>query len=151
MSFANAAENDLMLLLLNNTAWANVGNAGGLQPSSVAGSLFTSLHTASVGQAGNQQTSEAAYNGYARVGIARSGAGFTVSGSNPTQGVNAVAVTYATANATGTPETEADFAVGTLSSGAGEVLWYGTLTASLIVNPGITPSYAIGALVLKAQ
>ena len=79
--WSNSSENNLMLLVFNNTAWANVGNAGGLLPSSVAGSFYISLHTADPGETGSQTTSEANYTGYARVGVARSSAGFTVSGT----------------------------------------------------------------------
>ncbi|HYV99693.1 MAG TPA: hypothetical protein VE967_19695 [Gemmatimonadaceae bacterium] len=31
MSLGNAAENDLMLLIFNNTNWANLGDATGLR------------------------------------------------------------------------------------------------------------------------
>lgn len=47
--------------LLVNLAWANVGDAAGIQPSAAAGSLYLSLHTASPGEGGTQTTSEIAY------------------------------------------------------------------------------------------
>jgi nucleoside phosphorylase len=58
---ANAAATALLTLFFNNTAWANVGNAGGLLPSSVAGSLYLSLHTSSPAEAGTQATNEISY------------------------------------------------------------------------------------------
>lgn len=56
-----SAANALLLLLLNNTDWANVGDAGGLQNSATAGSLYLSLHTSSPGEGGSQTTNEIAY------------------------------------------------------------------------------------------
>lgn len=147
--FANTAQSDLLKLLLQNTAWANVGNAGGLLGSSVAGSLFISLHTADPGAAGSQTTSEAAYGSYARVAVARSSAGWTVSGSSPTSGTNAAAITFPAA--TSGSETETWFTVGRDVSGAGEALFQGPLTSSLAVSTGITPSFAISALTVTCD
>lgn len=56
-----AAANALLLLLLNNTDWANIGDAGGLQNSAAAGSLYLSLHTSSPGEGGDQTTNEISY------------------------------------------------------------------------------------------
>ncbi len=39
-------ENSLLLLLFNNTGYAKIGDAAGILPSAVAGSLYASLHTA---------------------------------------------------------------------------------------------------------
>lgn len=155
MSLGNAAESDLLSIIFLNVAWANIGNAGGLAGSSGVGSpgsLYAALHTANPGQAGNQNTSESAYPSYTRIGVARSGAGWTITGSNPTIAENAAAVTYPQSGPGGsTPETQTYFSVGTLSSGAGEYLWYGILTAPLIVNNLITPSFAINALQCTMQ
>lgn len=144
MSASNAAENSLLLLLFQNTAFANVGNAGGLLPSSVAGSLFVALHTADPGEAGDQTTSEATYTGYARVGVARSSGGWTVSGTAPTQAANAAAVGFAACTAGSNTITH--FSIGLVTSGASVIVASGVLTASLAVSAGITPSFAIGAL-----
>jgi hypothetical protein len=144
MSASNALENSLLLLLFNNTALANVGNAGGLQPSTVAGSLFVALHTADPGEAGDQTTSEATYTGYARVGVARSSAGWTVSGTAPTIAANAAAVTFGLDTAGTNVLTH--FSVGLVSAGASVIVASGALTAPLTVNPGITPAFAIGQL-----
>ncbi len=59
---SNAAATAFLTLFFNNTAWANIGNAGGLLPSSVAGSLYLSLHTSSPGESGTQATNEIAYS-----------------------------------------------------------------------------------------
>lgn len=79
MSMSNGAETALLYILFKNTAWADVGDASGLQPSAAAGSFYIRLHTADPGEAGTGDTSEATYTGYAPVAVTR-GAGFTVSG-----------------------------------------------------------------------
>lgn len=146
MSMTNESESNLLLLLFNNTAWANVGDATGLRNSSTAGSLYVSLHTANPSETGSQTTSEAAYTGYGRVAVARSAAGWTISGTAPTQAANAALITFGAD--TVETETETYFGIGTASSGAGHLIYSGPLTASLIVTPGVTPQFAIGALVI---
>jgi hypothetical protein len=139
MSASNACENSLLLLIFNNTDFALIGDAAGLQNSATAGSLYVSLHTADPGEAGSQTTSESAYTNYARVAVARSGAGWTVASANVS---NAAAVTFPACGVTGSTITH--FGIGTDSSGAGVLLFSGT--CSLVVSSGITPSFAIGAL-----
>jgi len=141
MSKGNTFESDLLSLILNNVNCALVGDATGLRGSTAAGSLYVSLHTADVGEAGSQTTSEATYTSYARVAIARSGASWTVTTGTAT---NAAAVTFPAA--TGGTNTITHFAVGTAISGAGKVLYKGTLSSSLVVSNGITPAFAIGQL-----
>lgn len=123
---------------------ALVGDATGLRGSTTAGSLYVALHTADPGEAGDQTTSEATYTSYARVAVARSGAGWTVSGTAPTQAANAAAVNFPTC--TGGSSTCTFFSVGVAASGASKILYSGAIT-SLAVTNGITPTAAIGALV----
>lgn len=147
LQLGNAAESDLLKLFFLNTAMANVGNAGGLAGSSGGGSpgsIFVAIHTASPGAGGTQNTSEAAYTNYARVGVARSGSGWTITGSSPTTAENAAAVTFPQSGSG--PEVETNFSTGQETSGAGELYWFGALTSSLTVNNLITPSFAINAL-----
>jgi len=59
---SDAAATAFLTLFFNNTAWANIGNAGGLLPSSVAGSLYLSLHVGSPGEGGLQNTNEVSYS-----------------------------------------------------------------------------------------
>lgn len=146
MSASNAFESQAVLLIFNNTNAANIGDATGLRGSSTAGSLYIALHTADPGEAGDQTTSEAAYTSYARVAVARSGAGFTCSGTAPTQAANAAAVNFPAC--TGSSAVCTYFSVGVASSGASVILASGILTASLSVSNGITPSFAIGTLVV---
>ena len=81
MSKSNTFENDLLKHVFNNDAIALVGDATGLRGSTVAGSLYVSLHTADPDEGGDQTTSETAYTTYARVAVARTAGGWTVSGN----------------------------------------------------------------------
>lgn len=140
---SDVMESGLMLLIFNNVNWANVGDATGLRGSTVAGSLYAGLHTAALNDASTQVTSQAAYGAYTRVGIARSGAGWTCSAN---QASNTAAATFPTA--TSGSETESYFSVGLQSgTGAGDILWWGSLTNTLAVSNGIAPSFAAGALI----
>lgn len=146
MSLSNAAETDLLELIFTNVAWPNVGDASGLQPSSAAGNLYVGLHTGDPGETGDQTTSEADYTGYARVAVARSGAGWTVSGNNVS---NTAAITFGACSAGSNTITH--FSIGTDASGAGNLLASGALSASLAVSAGITPEFAIGELDVNAD
>jgi len=143
----NSAGTALFALLFVNTAWANIGNAGGLGASSAAGSFFAELSTGTLTGASTQSTTEAAYTSYARVAIARSSSGFTASGTSPETVSNTAATTFPAC--TGGSETETYFSVGRDSSSTGMVIAWAPLTASLAVSNGITPSFAIGALVIS--
>mgnify|MGYP006921401856 FL=1 len=141
MSKSNTFENDLLLLIFNNTDITLIGDAAGLQNSAAAGSLYVSLHTSDPGEAGDQTTNETAYTNYVRVAVARSGAGWTVTGNAV---ANAALVQFAQCGVTGATLTH--FGVGTDSSGAGKLLYSGELTASLAVSSGIQPQFAAGDL-----
>lgn len=146
MSATNAFETALLTLYFNNVDHANIGDAAGLQNSATAGSFYVSLHTADPGEAGTQTTSEATYTGYARVAVARSAGGWTVSGGNVS---NAAAVSFGACTAGSNTITH--FGLGSDLSGAGNLFFKGALTASLAVSAGITPSFAIGELDVNAD
>lgn len=146
MSATNAFETALLTLYFNNTDHANVGDAAGIQNSAAAGSFYVSLHTADPGETGDQTTNETAYTNYARVAVARSGAGWTVSGNNVS---NAAAITFPAGGVTGATITH--FGIGSDASGAGNLFFKGALASSLAVSSGITPSFAIGELDVTAD
>ncbi len=146
MSATNAFETALLTLYFNNTDHANIGDAGGLQNSAAAGSFYVSLHTGDPGEAGDQTTSEATYTDYARVAVARSGVGWTISGNGVS---NAAAITFPAASAGSNTITH--FGLGSDASGAGNLFFKGALTASRVVSAGITPSFAIGELDVTAD
>lgn len=142
MSKSNSFENSLLQLLFNNVDIANIGDAGGIQNSATAGSLYLALHTADPGETGDQTTNECAYTSYDRVAVARSGAGWTVAAN--------VATNFALAQfpeCTGGSETITYVSIGTSSyPTAGVILYSGALTASRSVSSGIQPQFAATAL-----
>lgn len=144
MSKSNSWENALLLLLFNNTNVALVGDATGLRGSTTAGSLYLSLHTADPGEAGDQTTNEIAYTSYARKAVGRTGGNFTVTG-------NAVALAAAQdfPAGTGGTGTATHFGIGTDSSGAGLLLYKGTLTPNIVCGNGVTPRINAGTVVTE--
>ncbi len=124
--------NGLLQLIFNGTTLANLAdNAAG----SPATNLYFSLHTASPGSAGTQQTNEAAYTGYARRPVLRDSGHLIVSGNmvNPSADV---VFGLCTAGS----ETETFFGLGLASSGAGTLLYYGPLSPAIAVVNGVTPT-----------
>lgn len=144
MSKSNAWENALLLLAFNNTNAANIGDATGLRGSSTAGSLYLSLHTADPGEAGDQTTNEVAYTSYARVAVARSGAGFTV-----TANAVALAANNDFPAGTGGSGTATYFGIGTAASGAGVLLYKGEITPNIVCGNGVTPRINAGTVVTE--
>lgn len=144
MSKTNTWENDLLLLMFNNTNSSLHGDATGLRGSSTAGSYYFSLHTADPGEAGDQTTNEIGYTSYARVAVARSGAGFTVTGNAV---ATAAAVTFPAG--TGGSGTATHFGIGCSSSGAGKLLYKGALTPNVVCGSGVTPEINAGTVVTE--
>lgn len=145
MSKTDSWENSVLLLLFNNTNVANVGDATGLRGSTAAGSLYVSLHTADPGETGTQSTNETAYTGYARVAVARTSGGWTVTGNSVS---NTAAILFGTCTAA--PATVTHFGVGVSSTGATALLYKGAFSspASLAVNVGVAPNIPAGSLTI---
>ena len=141
MSATNLFETSLLGLLFTNVDAANVGDATGLRGSTTAVVFWISLHTGTPGETGDQTTSETVYTNYARQDEARNTTQWTVTGNTAD---NDNAIGYPTCGATGATLTH--FGLGSATSGAGNLFLYGTLTASLAVSNGVTPSFAAGAL-----
>lgn len=142
-SKSNSFETSLLTLIFNNTAIANIGNAGGLQPAGAAGSLYVRLYTSAVVVDDATIGTECAYTGYVALGVAvpRTAGGWTISGNNAS---NAAAVTFGACSAGS--ETIRYFAIWKDNVGATDAdrLFWGQLTADLAVSAGITPEFAIG-------
>lgn len=131
MSKGNTFENDLVKLLFQATAIANIADNAATSPLT---NLYVSLHTADPGEAGDQTTSEATYTSYARVAVARTSGGFTVTNNSVSPAAN---IDFPAA--TGGTNTITHFAIGTASSGAGKLLYSGTVTPNISVSSGVTP------------
>lgn len=135
MSKSNTFENDVLLLIFNNTNIADIGDATGLRGSSAAGSLYWALFTADPGEAGSAITNETAYTGYARQGFARSGANFVVTGNSVSPAAN---VDFPECTASPGAAVTHGGIVNT-SSGAGKLLYKGTITPNITMAVGVIP------------
>ena len=129
MSFGDTAENDVLKLIFNATAWSLMADNAATTPET---NLGVALHTGAPGEAGTQLTNEAAYTSYAREDIARTSGGWTVT----TNSVSPVANIDFT-EATGGSETETHFSVGKASNDY--LLFWGTVTPNIVVSTGVTP------------
>lgn len=144
MSKTNTFENDLLLLLCNNTNIGLVGDATGLRGSTTAGSLYLSLHTADPGEAGTQTTNEIAYTSYARKAVARTAGEFSVSGN----AVSLVSNQDFPAG-TGGSGTATHWGLGTDASGTGKLLYKGALSPTIVCGTGVTPRINAGVVVTE--
>ncbi len=148
MSMSDAFETEILELIFNNSAVANIGDAGGLQPSATAGSLYVSLHTANPDEAGNQGSSETVYTNYARIGVARSGAGWTVATNTAT---NAALIQFPQCGVTGATITHVGIGVSGTAADTGLLLFSGALSSPLTVANLIQPQFAAGDLDIVAD
>ncbi len=145
-SMVDAFENSLMLLLFNNTTIANIGDATGLVGSSTAGSTQLNLATSALSDSSaDLTTTEVAYTGYARPTQARSGSGWTVSSATAS---NAALIQFGEMTAGG-PDTVVHTALGFIGTG-NVIRLHQDLTADLVINNGVNPQFAIGALTWTA-
>jgi len=136
MGKSNLQETGYLKLVYQNIALANIGNAGGLLPSSAAGSFYVALYTAAPTDA--DSGTEATYTSYARVAVVRSSVGWTVSDNIVS---NADLITFPTN--TGATQTITHIAIRTAASG-GDIVHHGQLVSPLIVINGNIPKFEIG-------
>jgi hypothetical protein len=142
MSMTNTAEEALLDLLFLNTDWANIGDASGLQNSATAGSFYISLLESDPGESGSV-AGESTYTDYARVAVARSGAGFSRTNSTIS---NTGLISFPPS--TGGTSTVTHFGIHTASGvgSTGNMVLYGELAAPRTITSGNTPQYAAGQL-----
>jgi len=131
MSKGNTFENDLLKLIFQAVAIADIAENDTTGPLT---NLYVSLHTADPGEAGDQTTSEIAYTSYARVAVARTSGGWTVTNNSVSPAAN---IDFPAG--TGGSGTATHFGVGTLASGAGKLLYSGTVTPNIVCGNGVTP------------
>lgn len=132
MPKSTALNNGLLNLIFQGTTITGIAQNAATAPNT---SLYVALHTASPAVGGSQSTSEATYTGYARVAVARTSSGFTTATA---ASVNPVAsITFPAA--TGGTETETFFSIGTAATGAGTVLYFGSISPTIAVSNGVQP------------
>lgn len=134
--------NDILKLLFNATAIANIADNAATSPLT---NLYIALHTADPGPGGTQSTSEATYTGYARVAVARTSGGFTVTGASvsPTAAINFPACTAGS-------NTITHWSIGVATSGATKLLYSGAVSPNISVSSGVTPQLTAASTVTEA-
>jgi len=132
MSIADVTENNLLKLIFNATNWANYADNAASSPQT---NIHCALHTGDPGEAGTMSTSEATYTSYARVNVARTTGGWTVTANSVSP---VAAITFPAG--TGGSGTVTHFSVGKTGGGATDILFSGTVTPNIVTGNGITPS-----------
>lgn len=133
-------DNDLLQLIFNAVAIANLAQ-NGVSPIT---SIFVALHTGDP-SAGDQTTSEAAYTGYARVGVARTSGGWTVTTNSVSP---AAAINFG--KCTAVPGGALTYAsVGVATSGASKILYSGALNPSITMAVGVQPQIPTTATITE--
>ena len=147
-ALTNLMELDILDLLLTNVAAPNIGDVAGLLPSAAAGTWNIELHTGNtISDTSTVQTeATAAYTGYVSQTVVRSTGEWTVGGDGLADNDNAIGFPISTSG----PETETDVSMGGLDATTDIMHIYGTLAADLVVNNGVTPEFAAGALDITA-
>ena len=141
MSKGNTFENDLLKLIFNATAIANMADNAASSPLT---NLYVSLHTGDPGEAGSQTTSECAYTSYARVAVDRTSGGWTVTNNSasPVADISFPACTGGT-------ETATHWAVGTASTSTGKLLYSGSISPTIAIANGVTPKLTTASTVTE--
>lgn len=141
MSKSDTFENDFVKLIFNGGAIANLADNAATSPATV---LYLALHSADPGEAGTQTTSEVAYTSYERVAVARTSAGWTVSGNQASLAQPGVFPAC-----TGGSATAGFWSVGTAQTGTGKVLYSGTVSPTISISSGVTPQLNAGTNVTE--
>lgn len=134
MPKGTTAANDILALVLNATAIANIADNAGTSPLT---NLYVALHTSSPGAGGGQNTNETSYTNYTRVAVARTTSGWVAPSGGASS--NTALIQFPTCGVTGATITHVS--IGTNVSGAGKILYFGALNSSLAVANLIQPQF----------
>lgn len=143
MSKSNLHENAYLKLVFQNIAMANIGDATGIRPSSVAGSLYIALYTSD--PADEDSGIEANYVSYERVPIPRSIIGWSVVG-NSVSNVDDVIFPVSL----GTTNTITHWGIKTSLTG-GDLVGSGSLTGVVEIITGDTPKFNAGVITVTEE
>lgn len=144
MSATNTLEAMMVALFFNGTTANGIAENDSTSPYT---EYWISLHTGNPGEAGSQNTSEAAYTGYARLSIDRDSGGFTCAADTAT---NTAQLTFG--KCTASPGSNITYVgLGTDETGAGTLLNYLALDNPIVMAVGATPIFEAGALDFTAD
>lgn len=147
-AFTNQTELDLLDLMFTNVDAPNWGDTAGLQNSATEGSLYVGLHTGDLLSDTDtaQNSNETSYTGYTRQAVARNVSNWTVSlQGGDGEATNDALIQFGSMTAGG-PVTITDVGIGYESGSPGYLHIWGQVTSDLVVNNGVNPQFAIGAL-----
>ena len=135
-------EHLILELIFKGTANASFASEVGSQTH-----LYIALHTDNpyaTNEAATQTQSEVSYTGYARVAVPRSGAGWvrTDSSISPASAVDFPECVDGTATVT-------HFSIGTEASGAGNILYAGSVSPVINVAVGVIPRLTTGSSITE--
>lgn len=132
MSKGNTFETDLLALIFNATAIANLADNAATAPLT---NIAVALHTADPGEGGTMATSETAYTGYARISVARTTGGWTVASGSVSPVAN---IDFGECTASpGAAITH--FSVGPTGGGTTKIFYSGTVTPNITMAVGVIP------------
>lgn len=131
MSASNALENAILLLIFNATAWANYADNAASSPQT---NIHVALHTADPTDTGNMSSSEVTYTSYARVNVARTSGGWTVTGGSVSPAAN---IDFPTGS--GGSGTVTHWSPGKTGGGSADILVTGSVTPNIVTGNGVTP------------
>jgi hypothetical protein len=133
MTIADVTENNILKLIYNATAWANVADNAAASPITA---ISVALHTGDPGEGGTQNTTESTYSAYARQTPARTTGGWTASTAGSTSPV--ANIDFPSSGASGTTITH--FSTGKTGGGPTDIYWSGTVTPNIAIGAsGVIP------------
>ena len=141
-SKSNTFENDLLKLIFTATTISNIAIDATSSPLT---NLYVALHVGAVSDTSTQDVNEVSYTNYARVPVARSAAGWTVTNNEV---VPAAEIAFA-ASGGGTGGTVDYFSIGVASSGATKILYWGAVSPTIAVANGVTPKLTVATKVTE--
>lgn len=136
MSISNTTETAILSLIFEAAAWANYADNAATSPQT---NIHVALHYDDPADAGTMSTSEASYTNYARVNVARTTSGWTVSGGSVSPDANIDFASSGGAEPNGGGSLDF-FSTGKTGGGAAAILWSGSVSPAIAVGAsGITP------------
>lgn len=129
MSKGDTFENDILKLIFQAVSIADLAR----DAAAPTANLTVALHTADPGESGTQSTNETTYTGYARVSVARTAGGWTVTNNSVSPAAN---IDFGECTASpGAAITH--WSVGTGVSN--KLLYSGTVTPNITMAVGVIP------------
>jgi hypothetical protein len=131
--------NDILALIFNGTAWADIAQNDGSGPIT---DIYVRLHTGALAAGDPGNTNEATYGAYAAISVVRTTLGWSIPDGGITDNVAAILFDECTSGS----NLISHVSINKAASGAGPCLYSGALAASRTISAGIRPQFAIGTL-----